>query len=101
MIPCNSVHLRLLVPKWCYYGAMAVSLSIKEVPDELLAALRARAQRHHRSIQGELMDILESAVRPRPFRAAALWREVQALGFSTAADAPAMVRETRDERTGD
>jgi hypothetical protein len=47
------------------------------------------------------MDILESAVRPRPFRAAALWREVQTLGFSTAADAAAIVREARDERAGD
>jgi plasmid stability protein len=80
---------------------MPASLSIKEVPDDLLEALRARARRNHRSIQGELMDILESAVRPRPFRAAALWRQVQTLGFSTAADAAAIVREARDERAGD
>jgi plasmid stability protein len=99
-ISCNSVHLQSVVPKWCYNGAM-VSLSIKDVPDDLAEALRMRARRNHRSIQGELMDILESAVRPRPFRAAALWREVQALGFNTPADAAEMVRESRDERSRD
>ena len=40
---------------------MPVSLSIKNVPDELAEGLRARAARHHRSIQGELMAILEEA----------------------------------------
>jgi antitoxin FitA len=74
----------------------SVSLSIKDVPKDLMEALRARAARHHRSIQGELMDILESAVRPRPFRALALWQELQALGFSTPADSAEIIRKTRD-----
>jgi len=43
---------------------MAVSLSIKNVPDNLAAALRDRAKANHRSIQGELMAILEAAVKP-------------------------------------
>lgn len=62
---------------------MSVSLSIKQVPDDLAKALRARAREHHRSIQGELMDILENAVRPKPFRAAALRRRIEALGLAT------------------
>lgn len=45
---------------------MAVSLSIKNVPDELAAGLRERARINHRSVQGELMAILEAAVTPRP-----------------------------------
>jgi plasmid stability protein len=76
---------------------MPVSLSIKEVPEELAEALRARAARNHRSIQGELMHILETAVRPRPFAAGRLWTELEAFGLSTPDDAVAMVRETRDE----
>jgi len=40
---------------------MPVSLSIKNVPDELAEALRERAKRNHRSVQGELMAILEGA----------------------------------------
>ena len=40
---------------------MPVNLSIKEVPDALADRLRARAERHHRSLQGELMAIIEAA----------------------------------------
>ena len=77
---------------------MAVSLSIKDVPDDLADALRERAAFNHRSVQGELMHILESAVRPRPFRAEALVRQIRALGFSTPADATKFIRQDRDRR---
>ena len=40
---------------------MPVNLSIKEVPDAIADRLRARAERHHRSLQGELMAIIEQA----------------------------------------
>lgn len=40
------------------------TLSIKNVPDDLLDKLRERAAKHHRSIQGELMALLASAVGP-------------------------------------
>lgn len=39
---------------------MPVSLSVKNVPDELAARLRARADRNRRSLQRELLSILES-----------------------------------------
>jgi plasmid stability protein len=38
------------------------NLSIKDVPEPLAEALRQRASRHHRSLQGELMAIIEAAV---------------------------------------
>ncbi len=38
------------------------NLSIKEVPESLAEALRRRAARNHRSLQGELMAIIERAV---------------------------------------
>ena len=41
---------------------MAVNLSIKNVPDTLANTLRLRAERNHRSLQGELMAILERAL---------------------------------------
>jgi plasmid stability protein len=44
--------------------AMSINLSIKNVPESLADALRARAESHHRSLQGELMSILEAAVGP-------------------------------------
>jgi plasmid stability protein len=40
---------------------MAVNLSVKNVPEALAAKLRERAERNHRSLQGELMAILEIA----------------------------------------
>jgi len=38
------------------------NLSIKDVPEELAEALRQRAARNHRSLQGELMAIIRQAV---------------------------------------
>lgn len=43
---------------------MTVNLSIKNVPDALAKKLRARAEGNHRSLQGELMALLESALGP-------------------------------------
>ncbi|CAD5374205.1 Arc domain-containing protein [Rubrivivax sp. A210] len=45
---------------------MAVNLSIKDVPDELADKLRQRAARNHRSLQGELMAIVEQATLGQP-----------------------------------
>jgi len=78
--------------------AMPVSFSIKDVPDDLAEALRERARLNHRSLQGELLHILESAVRPKGFQAHALWRQAEALGLSTPNESVEMVREDRDNR---
>ncbi len=40
---------------------MPVNLSIKNVPDALADQLRANAQRNHRSLQKELLSVLERA----------------------------------------
>ncbi len=39
-----------------------INLSVKNVPEALATKLRTRAERNHRSLQGELMAILEDAV---------------------------------------
>lgn len=41
---------------------MPVNLSVKNVPDELAERLRRRAERNRRSLQRELISILEAAV---------------------------------------
>ena len=51
------------------------NLSIKGVPEEVVAALRARAARNHRSLQGELLELvtrtaLQSAPPDEPSRPA-------------------------------
>ncbi len=38
------------------------NISVKDVPDQWAEALRQRAARNHRSLQGELMAIIERAV---------------------------------------
>ena len=38
-----------------------VNLSVKDVPDDIAERLRRRAARNHRSLQGELMAIIEQA----------------------------------------
>jgi plasmid stability protein len=55
-----------MAPEWRHgsilESRMPVSLSIKDVPEELAAGLRERAARHHRSLQRELMALVEAAV---------------------------------------
>ena len=78
---------------------MPVNLSIKNAPDDMVNRLRARAERHHRSLQGELMAIVEEAVRaPQPLSADDVLAEVRRLGLTTPAEAASMVREDRNGR---
>ena len=46
------------------------NLSIKDVPEAWAEALRQRAARNHRSLQGELMAIIETAATEKPELAA-------------------------------
>ncbi|MBS0642280.1 MAG: Arc family DNA-binding protein [Acetobacteraceae bacterium] len=76
---------------------MPVNLSIKNAPDDVVQLLRERAERHHRSLQGELMAIIEAAVREERFSSPAdVLAEVRRLGLSTPAEAAAIVRANRD-----
>jgi plasmid stability protein len=78
---------------------MPVNLSIKNAPDDVVKRLRARAAHHHRSLQGELMAIIEKAVGPvRRLTPEEVLSRVQELGLSTSRGAAAMVREDRDGR---
>jgi plasmid stability protein len=78
---------------------MPVNLSIKNAPDDVVKRLRERAARHHRSLQGELMAIIEEAVgASRPLTPNDVLNRVRQLGLSTPSAAAAMVREDRDGR---
>ena len=58
-----------LVPYWSYNGAVAktVTLSVKNVPADLAKRLKERAARNNRSLQGELLQILDNAGRSLSF----------------------------------
>lgn len=78
---------------------MPVNLSVKTVPDEMVRRLRQRAERHHRSLQGELMAIIEAAVRePDPLSPDDILKEVRRLALTTPSESTRLVREARDGR---
>ncbi len=45
---------------------MAITLTVKNVPEDVAARLRKRAARHHRSLQGELLTIVNEAAAATP-----------------------------------
>lgn len=77
---------------------MPVNLSVKDVPDHLADALRERARANHRSLQGELMFMIEAHVGGRPFKARELWEQVRAMGLRTKAEAIDVIRAERNQR---
>ena len=78
---------------------MPVNLSIKNVPEELAERLRLRAMASHRSMQGELMAILEEALtKKRPLTLQEVLDMVRKLGLETPDEAVQMIRADRDSR---
>ena len=79
---------------------MAVNLTIKNVPDALMCKLRARATRHHRSLQGELMSILEESVAEAGrLNVDEVVRLTRKLDVHTKSESAAMVRADRNARS--
>jgi len=81
---------------------MPVSLSIKNVPDEVVERLRERAERNKRSLQCELLDVIERAADEAGSPVLAL-REIyergKALGLTPKNESARIVRRMRDERS--
>lgn len=76
---------------------MPVSLSIKNVPTQLAKKLRLRAARHRRSLQGELMVILEESLAAgERLTADEVLRKARKLGLRTRSESVAMIREDLD-----
>ena len=76
--------------------AMA-SLSIKNVSGETLQGLRARADRNHRSLQQELLAIVESAAfADSELTVDDLAQYVNDIGLSTSANLTDWIGELRD-----
>jgi len=78
---------------------MPVNLSIKAVPDALVEKLRWRAERNHRSLQGELLTILEENLEgPRPLSIDESIRKLRKIAVTTASESTRAIREDRDAR---
>ncbi|MHB8370146.1 MAG: FitA-like ribbon-helix-helix domain-containing protein [Leptospirales bacterium] len=78
---------------------MPTHLSVKNVPDEVLQRLKARAERHHRSLQGELLSILEEAVAADAILTPEeVLRRVSERALTTPSESVQMIRGDRDAR---
>jgi len=90
-----------MVPVWSYNGTVPVSLSIKNVPEEVVEKLRLRAQRNRRSLQGELLEVIEKAADETPaLTIEQLYERAKARGLSSkAGDSVRIIRKMRADRT--
>ena len=78
---------------------MPVTFSVKNVPDAVARRLRARAKRNHRSLQGELLAIVEEATEaPARVSPQDVLAEVRRLGLATPPEAAKTIRQMRDAR---
>ena len=80
---------------------MGVNISIKNVPKKKLDALKLRAKRNHRSLQGELMSLIDEATTAASKPAVTvreLYERGLALGLKTPDESVRWVRELRDSR---
>jgi plasmid stability protein len=79
---------------------MAVSFSIKNVPDHLAEKIRERAALNHRSLQGELLVILNESVKgERVLKPSDVLSELERIGLKTPKEAVRFVREDRNARS--
>ena len=77
---------------------MPINLSIKNTPDDVAERLRTRAARNRRSLQGELLAIVEAAVRDDEAATPhAILAEVRRLGLTTPDEAATILRADRDQ----
>ena len=74
------------------------SVTIKNITEDVLDRLRERARIHRRSLQGELVVILEEAVKPKKLTLREVHEEIKKLGLKTDDDSVAIIRELRDSR---
>jgi plasmid stability protein len=80
---------------------MPINLSIKNAPDDVVERVKERAQRNHRSLRGELLAIIEDAVRPDSARMTPheVLERAKKLGLKTSSSVET-IRRMRDERYG-
>ena len=76
---------------------MGINLSIKNVPEEQVERLRARAKANHRSLQGELRAIVDEITQPSGKQPLSeIVDRLQKLNFTRAEESTQWIREDRD-----
>ena len=77
---------------------MSLTLSIKKVPEKVVKRLKRRAAIHKRSLQGELMAVLEDATSPSRLTVEELREAVRRFGPPIPGDSAKIIRKVRDAR---
>jgi len=79
--------------------ATTVSLSIKNVPEDVVARLRERAARNRRSLQGELLELVVRAASEVPtISARDVFERIKKLNLPAGESSADIIRELRDGR---
>lgn len=91
-----------VAPLWLYNGTMPVTLSIKNVPDRVVEVLRRRAKDNRRSLQGELLALVEGVAVPPATHSMTVedlheWAKAQ--GFPKIGNVADDIRQAREDRT--
>jgi plasmid stability protein len=77
---------------------MTVTLSIKNFPVALVKRLKRKAAMHKRSLQDELIAILEEATSPASLTVEELREAVRRFGPPIPGDSAKIIRKVRDAR---
>jgi len=78
---------------------MGVNISIKNVPADKVERLKMRAKLHHRSLQGELLALIDEAIGMAPKKIMTiqeLAEQGRRIGLKTPSESVQMIREDRD-----
>ena len=76
------------------------SLTLKNIPKPKLELLKRKAQEHHRSLQGEMMHIIDQALGEARIRRtlAEAYAQAKASGLGGPNESTRFIREDRDAR---
>jgi plasmid stability protein len=91
-----------MVPKWNQMEHHMVTVTIKNIPEQVYERIKAQAKSNHRSINGEILSILEQAISLPPIdvqvtlERARKVRELTANYTVTAAEIEKMINEGRE-----
>ncbi|MFP5285900.1 MAG: FitA-like ribbon-helix-helix domain-containing protein [Thermoanaerobaculia bacterium] len=77
---------------------MAVDIALRDLPDSLVQRLKERAETLHRSLEGEIVALLEEALPGDSLTPREVLKRVRALGLETPAESATFIRSDRDSR---
>ena len=75
---------------------MAVDIALRDLPDSLVRRLKERAESHHRSLEGEIVALLEEVLPGDSLTPEEVFRRVRELGLETPAESATFIRSDRD-----